>query len=281
MLGPTMATATTESTTLLAHDPTTRATAKHGKKSNPKPGMSKSDLVKDCEKLTESEDITQWSDLPAPIKKAAWDLSVCPSGKRLLEKVLSECRTSVQIQVLEQLRGRVWEASTSREANYIIQFCIEVLPSEHLQFVVEEIKDCAVTAAKNRFAVRVVQRLIEFCTESQTSSLVDELISRACDLCCHNSGNYVIQHLLEFGTDQQRHRLATRLANDNIFRFAKDKVGNHVVSCALANCDTHDAQMLAKALKPNLASLSRNCNGSFITKQLRRVMEQSQDAQKD
>merc|ERR1712178_243965 len=73
MLGPTVATAPSESTTFIAHDPTTRATAKHGKKSKPKPGMSKSDLVKDCEKIIESEDITQWSDLPAPIKKAAWD----------------------------------------------------------------------------------------------------------------------------------------------------------------------------------------------------------------
>jgi len=261
MLGPTVATATTESTTLLAHDPTTRATAKNGKKS--KPPMSKSNLIKDCEKLIESEDITEWSDLPAPIKKATWDLSVCPSGKRLLEKVLSECGTSVQIQVLEQLKGRVWEASTSREANYIVQACIEVLPSEHLQFVVEEIKDCAVTAAKNRFAVRVVQRLIEFCTESQTSSLVDKLISSACDLCCHGIGNYVIKHILECGSDEQRHLLATRIMNGNIVKLARDAVGNHVVSCALVYCNSQDAQMLAKALMPEFESLLRHKNGSL------------------
>merc|ERR1712151_127458 len=142
--------------------------------------------------------------------------------------------------------------------------CIEVLPAERVQFIIAEMAGRAVL---------VLERLIEHCSCSQTAVLVDELVSHSRELCRHSCGNYIMQHILEYGSDAQRSSLITCILGDDILSLAKDKIGNHIVSCALAKANAEEVQLLAAALKPDADVLSRHHSGSFVARELKRAMK--------
>jgi len=270
--------ATTQPVAPQPHDPPIQASTKNqGKnlqKLKTKQRNRKNGLEAECEKLFAEDGIAEWSELPDLVRKSVLELSCSQRGVQLLEKVFDECTTAVQVQVVEQLRGRAWEASTSRCANYVMQKCVEVLPSEHVQFIIDEMEGRAVPAAQNRFGVRVLQRLIEHCPPIRISCLVDELISNASDLCCHPFGNFILPHILEYGSEEQRHSLVTCIAESDVTSLAKHKIGNHVVSSALAACCPQDVQLLIRILAPHLDVLSKHQSGSFVAKELKHAMKQ-------
>merc|ERR1712151_1018785 len=173
----------------------------------------------------------------------------------------------------DRLQGCVWEASLSREANYVVQACIQVLPPDALEFMIDEMLGHTVAAAQDTHASRVLEKLIEHCSSKQTSKLVHDLSQSTPALCRHSYGNFILQKIFTHGNEEQQSALVTSIIKDGATSLAKHKVGNHVVSCALASPHTEIVGQLVEALTPALADLSRHQSGSFVARELRRLMK--------
>jgi len=230
-------------------------------------------LVRRCERLVARADLNKWCSIPNLVKDSIWSLACSSTGSRLLRKILFQCRTSVQVQVAEGMKGRVWEASISQEANYLLQACIEVLPSHHVQFIIDEMSGRVVLAAQDKHASHVLEKLLEHCSSNQTSNFVDELTRNAQSLCRHGNGSFVVKHILKYGTEEQQHTLAVRIAQEGVRSLAKHVIGNHVVTCALATRNEKAVKLLAAELMPALGELSRHNSGSFVARELKRIMK--------
>jgi len=175
--------------------------------------------------------------------------------------------------VADKFQGRVWEASLSREANYVVQACIEVLPSKDVEFMIDEMMGHTVAAAQDTYASRVLERLIEHCSDDQTLELVHELMRSTPALCRHKKGNFILQAILQHGSEEQQSALVTGIIEQGAIDLAKHKIGNNVVVCALALPDTEIVRQLQEALMPALAELSRHHSGSFVARELKRTLK--------
>ena len=156
-----------------------------------------------------------------------------------------------------------------------MQACIEVLPSECVQVVIDEMMGHAVRIAQDAHASRVLEKLIEYCSGNQTSQLVDELKKNAHALCRHPTGNFIFQHILKYGTDEQQRVIVESIIEQGAFSLAKDKIGNHVVACALASSETGIVRPLVDKLEPAVTKLSQHQFGSFVARELKRTVNMS------
>lgn len=165
--------------------------------------------------------------------------------------------------------GNVLEASTCPNANHVLQKCVELLPPDKLQFIVEEVSSHVATMARHRYGCRVLERLIE--RAWRTESLVDEVLADTSMLCCHPFGNFVVQHVLKLGTPMQR-RSVVEILHTDIQRLTRHRVASHVVRCALANGQPEDRQRLVDALiaDPAFADLAHHHCGSYVVRELRK-----------
>jgi pumilio RNA-binding family len=107
----------------------------------------------------------------------------------VVQKAFEVAETAAEREALAKpLQGHVVEAAISPHANHVLQKCIEVLPANQVQFVLQEMKGNAVAAARHRYGCRVLERLIEHCPWTQTADLVEEVLDNASQLCRHTFG---------------------------------------------------------------------------------------------
>lgn len=184
-----------------------------------------------------------------------------------------------QHELLEQLRGRVIDALRCPHGNYVLQKFIQTCPSEHMQFVLDELHDQGFPIiARHRFGCRILLRLIEHCSASQTEPMIEEILSDTSLLCRHQYGNFVIQHILQHSSTAHRSAIADVVCNQ-IIRFAKHRLASHVVSCALAHCPTEDVRRMTHAVLHDagqLADVSRREYGSFVVREVKRAAKMLQ-----
>mmetsp|Transcript_36762 Transcript_36762/g.66074 ORF Transcript_36762/g.66074 Transcript_36762/m.66074 type:complete len:505 (+) Transcript_36762:101-1615(+) len=220
------------------------------------------------EQIAEDAHQSAWRSM---ISSSAWDLASTKSGSLMLQRALDEANHVERSHLLDQLRGRVREATASPHANYFLQKCIEVMPPEKLGFIFEEMQGHVVVLSRHRYGCRVLERLLEHCPAAQTVGLIEEVLAAASQLCRHVFGNFVIQHIFEHGTSGQKRLLADMIIGD-IRRLARHRVASHVVRCALIHCCSEDKNRLAQALTAEpaeLADLARHHWGSFVVRELR------------
>jgi pumilio RNA-binding family len=213
------------------------------------------------------------------IAQDAWPLASTPCGCRVVQKAFEVAETAAEREALvAPLQGHVVEAAICPHANHVLQKCIEVLPTDKVQFVLEEMKGNIVAAARHRYACRVLERLIEHCPWTQTADLVEEVLANASQLCRHTFGNFVVQHVLEHGNPSQKQQVVNILHAD-IQRFARHRVASYVVRSALVHSMPEERQRLVTAMRADageLADLAHHHCGSFVVREMRRgdVMRQ-------
>jgi len=167
------------------------------------------------------------------------------------------------------LRGHVRSAVQNKHANHVVAKIMEKLPVGRVSFVVDELKGFGQEIAKSCFGCRVLCRILEH-FDLTTLQLLEEILSDLSELCNHPFASFVVRHLLEFGAPEHKHRVADALRSD-VFGFAKDKFGSHVVEATLKYASLEDQQVLAKELlgnKEQLMVLAANQFGRHVVRAL-------------
>lgn len=204
------------------------------------------------------------------VTESAWTLAITSEGCRVVQQALGMASIAEQVEMAHKLKGKVLEASTCPNANHVLQKCVELVPAENLQFILEEMSGQVVTTARHRYGCRVLERLIE--RAWHTESLVDEVLADTSLLCRHPFGNFVVQHVLKLGTPLQR-RSVVEILHTDIQRLARHRVASHVVRGALANGSSEDRQRLVSALTMDpagFADLAHHHCGSYVVREMRK-----------
>jgi len=222
-----------------------------------------------------------------------WDAESSSVVQKAIEKVAAALNSSAASHddwltaqaLLADLRGNVRAALDSRHANHVIKQLVQLMPTEYVGFVAAELVGAGWWAASHEFGCRVVLRLVHHCGGSGQASkyveaLMNEVLAHAGELCRKKFGRFVLLEILEHGLPHQRRRVAKAL-RDRLLHNAMNMYGSHSIECALAHCDTEDAQAIAAELLSSLSmvrQLSKSEFGSYVLKALALSDEYSGEA---
>lgn len=213
-------------------------------------------------------ELLQW------IMPATLDLALSVSGCRVVQAAVEVAGGEHRSLMTMRMHGHVAELLDSPHGNHVLQKCIEVLPPDTVQFVLNELcafPDHGLAIAKHRFGCRILERLLEHCPAEQTRVLVEDVIENAYVLCRHPFGNYVVQHVLEYGTTTQRSGVVEALLQGGVMDLAMHRVASNVIERALVQCSAEGRRSLVGQLvtEPS-ATLAMACSryGSFIAQRL-------------
>merc|ERR1719316_451250 len=223
-------------------------------------------------------EVLQW------IMSATLGLALSASGCRVVQAAVEVAGGDYRRLMTQDMHGHVAELLDSPHGNHVLQKCIEVLPPDTVQFVLDELvafPDHGLAIAKHRFGCRILERLLEHCPAEQTRILVEDVIENAYVLCRHPFGNYVVQHVLEYGTTTQRSGVVEALLQGGVMDLAMHRVASNVIERALVQCSAEGRRSLVGQLVTQPAetlAMASSRYGSFIAQ---RLLEMPASPQRD
>ncbi|CAE7539342.1 APUM3 [Symbiodinium natans] len=207
------------------------------------------------------------------IVQDAWSMAITKHGTRVVQAAFEvAAEISEKQNLLDVLRGKVWQALKSPHANHVLQKAIAHMPPQKLDFIISELRGRVGDAARHPFGCRVLERLLEHGLPEQLEPISREVLSDILELCRHPYGNYVVQHSLAHGSPEQRTRLCEAMRPE-MGRLARHKVASHVVECALLHSSPEEREQLKNSMAGNaeeLASLTASNYGSFVVKEMKK-----------
>jgi len=212
------------------------------------------------------------------LKRAALELALSACGCRVVQKAFEVAGGDDRAALVDQFRGHAVKMVESPHGNHVLQKCIETLPTNSVQFVVDELAGYRggwAALARHRFGCRVAERLIEQFPGEMIDMLMTAVIADTHTLCCHPFGNYVVQHVLEYGSKEKRAQVVAGLIQDDVVSLAQHRVANNVVEKVVELCGPEEQQTLAKAiLAANGGLLAMGCSryGSHTARRLFEVL---------
>jgi hypothetical protein len=213
------------------------------------------------------------------LQAAALELAFSACGCRVVQKAFEVAGGDDRTALVDQLRGHVVKLVESPHGNHVLQKCIETLPNNSVQFVIDELgsgyRGGWATLARHRYGCRVEERLIEQFPEEMLGLLMTAVIADTHTLCYHPYGNYVLQHVLEYGSKEKRSQIISILIKEDIVSLAQHNIAGNVVEKALEHCGSEGQQTLANAiLAVNGGLLAMGCSryGSQVAKKLLEIL---------
>jgi hypothetical protein len=127
-------------------------------------------------------------------------------GTRLVQQAFLEAQFDEErLALASEIKGHVWDLLKCLHGNHVLQKCIETLPPQDVQFVIDEIsqpgRGGAAQAARHRFGCRAMERVLEHCSAEQVAPLVGQLLADSVALSSHEFGHFVMVHLLQHCPD--------------------------------------------------------------------------------
>lgn len=228
-----------------------------------------------------------WRVAIAELRGSVWALAASPRGTRILQEVLQHADPKEKVALTQELHGHVREAwdsqSAAPHANYVVQKCIEVMPPEHCQFVLDEMLNSDVRrAALNPYGCRVLQRLIEHFPVTEMMNLLNQILDKGIlqMLMVSPYGNFVVQCVLEHGDVPQKTQIARVLLADDdrgFARLAENKYASHVVQHAMKHCsDPEQWDLVQKVLRIDEMDpkFKKTVYGSFVISEAKKRNDQ-------
>jgi len=232
------------------------------------------DLANEASELLETGTREERNEILQWIMPATLDLALSVCGCRVVQAAVEVAGGEHRRQMTEHMHGHVAELLDSPHGNHVLQKCIEVLPPDTVQFVLNELcafPDHGLAIAKHRFGCRILERLLEHCPAEQTRILVEDVIENAYVLCRHPFGNYVVQHVLEYGTLNQRSAVVDALIHGGVMQLAMHRVASNVIERALVQSTAEARRALVGQLvsEPSATlAMASSRYGSFIAQRL-------------
>jgi hypothetical protein len=207
------------------------------------------------------------------LNKRMRELAFASHGCRLVQRAMDVLDFKHQVMLVSELKSKtsqekfVFQAlqgDYSPHANHVLQKCIELLPPDHVGFILDELKEeqCGKTSvwlASHKYGCRVLERFLEHFDPKLMGPFLSPVICHAKELCRDQYGNFVIQHVLEHGSEGQKSDIVQMLM-DNLQEMVTDNHACSVLSKALS----YPGKELQKKLA--LAIVEKGFLGKMATK---------------
>lgn len=184
---------------------------------------------------------------------------------RMVQKIIELQITARQVELAEEMRGQVVKAIFDKNANFVIQKIVEMLPASRVAFVAIEIKNHACSIARHRYGCRIIQRLLEH-SGADCKALFDKIIKDAKELSRTVYGHHVIIHLLEHGSEEQKAIIADILCT-HFEVMAQCRHSRDVMLAAMQHCGYQCQQSIALQVFQDanrLLRLAESKNGHLL-----------------
>lgn len=83
------------------------------------------------------------------IRGQVLSLSLQMYGCRVIQKAVESVPLDMQLSIIQELDGCVIKCVKDQNGNHVVQKCVEFVPPEHLQFIVDAFKDHVSWVARN------------------------------------------------------------------------------------------------------------------------------------
>lgn len=210
------------------------------------------------------------------MKGNIFQLSQHTYGCRVVQKILEELKINgpVQDQILNELRRDIVTLIEDQNGNHVIQKCFETMPSEKVQFIMEEVTENIDELAFHPYGCRVIQRILEHSSPEITEPMLGNLMSSALKCCESQYGNYITQYILEKGPQAQKIQLLDVL-KDNFVRLSMNKFASNVTEKSVKHGTPEFRRDVVTTLcnsyydnKPALVVMMTHSFGNYVVQRL-------------
>lgn len=149
-----------------------------------------------------------------------------------------------KIQIARQLQGSITALIHDKNANHVIQKCIEHVPHQHIQFILESMYGHVTELSVHPYGCRVIQRILEHCHDPSTMEIfLAEIMDEVYRLAKDQHGNYVVQHILAHGSPRLRSAVIRRFVR-RIITMSQQKFASNVIEKCLVHGSYEERQMI-------------------------------------
>jgi len=135
--------------------------------------------------------------------------------------------------------GRARQAYKSPSGNYVLSKIFEVMPTDLISCLAEELHGCALDVARHRFGCRCMLRLIRHHAMSGSEAVlavIEELVAEVSRLGPAQFGIHVAEELLDSGLPEHRQAVA-RALKDSLNPKANHRLTKGLLKKAFDICD--------------------------------------------
>jgi len=198
------------------------------------------------QKFFEYGTLSQRRGLAAELRGSVLELSFHMFGCWVMQRALEFLEgpgNAEQVVLSSELSKDVLRLVGNQNGNHVIQKCIEKMPTDQVNFILESFRGEVKKMSRHTYGCRVLQRLIEHCVVEQSVPIVSEIIDQTEDLAKDEYGNYVIQSIAE-RVDTPHRPLVLQTICEKILDLSTDKYASNVCEKALVYSTDEDRHML-------------------------------------
>jgi mRNA-binding protein PUF3 len=133
-----------------------------------------------------------------------------------------------QAELTRELESDILRVIRDQNGNHVVQKIIELVPRQHIDFIMRTIRGQIPGLASHGYGCRVIQRMLEHGTEGDKMDMMAELHASAQILITDQYGNYVAQHVILNGKPEDRARMIN-LVISQMLTLSKHKFASNVV----------------------------------------------------
>lgn len=237
------------------------------------------------QKFFEYGTLTQRRGLATELRGNVLELSFHMFGCWVMQRALEFLEgpgNAEQLQLSHELRGEVLRLVGNQNGNHVIQKCIEKMPTDQVEFIIDSFRGEVKRMARHTYGCRVLQRLIEHCVVPQLVDIVSELIDECEELAKDEYGNYVIQSIAERADTPHRDMILQTIC-EKILDLSTDKYASNVCEKALVYSNDDDRSLLMNTVlgqdgdaDPPLLTMMRDRYANYIVQKMIELASPSQ-----
>ncbi len=133
-----------------------------------------------------------------------------------------------QADLIKELEPSVLRCVRDQHGNHVVQKAVEVIPLEHIRFIIDAFVGQVQNLATHAYGCRVIQRILEHCGEEGQAKILRELFVAGPALIQDQYGNYVAQHVIKHGKEEDRAALIGRV-KEQLVQYSRHKFASNVV----------------------------------------------------
>lgn len=187
--------------------------------------------------LEQASETSQREQMAEKLKTEAVELANDKFGCRVIQKALDVMNPELQMRVIADIKDTVLNCIKSMHGNHVIQQCVQKMPIESLDWILEVVEKETEFVASHMYGCRVFQRLCERCEKHQIAAILDKTVGLVGKLARDPHGNYVVQCVLEHGRLEDKKRIL-QAVQDNVIDFAQNKCSSNVVERCMETAST-------------------------------------------